>query len=74
MVLYSGKSEIEFTPNDTPEFLEFIQSTFDANDIEKWVSGIVNNRKIWKENFAEVSTFIPEVAKDVTNILTKGMN
>ncbi|GAB6011212.1 tagaturonate reductase [Viscerimonas tarda] len=73
LVLYSGKSEVEFTPNDTPEFLQFIQSTFDAKDIKAWVSGIVNNRQIWKENFAEVPFFIDEVTKDVEAILGKGI-
>lgn len=73
LVLYSGKSEVAFTPNDTPEFVEFIQSTFNANDIEGWVAGVVNNKKIWKENFAEVPEFIKMIAEDVQLILDKGM-
>ncbi|NDW10239.1 tagaturonate reductase [Dysgonomonas sp. 520] len=74
LVLYTGKSEAKgFTPNDTPEFIEFIQSTFNANDIKGWVSGIVNNKSMWKENFAEVPFFIDEVTKDVESILKNGM-
>ncbi|MFR9166955.1 MAG: tagaturonate reductase [Dysgonomonas sp.] len=73
LVLYSGKSEVKFTPNDTAEFVEFIQSTFNANDIKGWVSGIVNNKKMWNENFAEIPQFIDEVSADVKKILDKGM-
>ena len=73
LVLYSGKAEVEFTPNDTPEFISFIQSTFNAGDIKSWVTGIVNNKQMWKENFAEVPFFIDEVTKSVEAILAKGM-
>ncbi len=74
LVLYTGKSEAKgFTPNDTPEFVEFIQSTFNPNDVKGWVSGVVNNKKIWKEDFTQVPQFIDEVSKDVDSILKKGM-
>ncbi len=74
LVLYTGKSAAPgFTPNDTPEFLEFIQSTFNANDIKGWVAGVVNHKQMWKENFAEVPFFIDEVARGVEAILSKGM-
>lgn len=74
LVLYTGKSEAKgFVPNDTPEFLEFIQSTFNPNDIKAWVSGIVNNKQMWKEDFTQVPQFIDEVSKDVESILNKGM-
>ena len=74
LVLYSGKSEAKnFTPNDTPEFVEFIQKTYDANNIEGWVNGIVNNKQIWKENFSSVPGFIEAVSTDVNLILNKGM-
>ncbi len=73
LVLYSGKSETMFTPADTPEFVEFIQQTFDSNNIEGWVNGIVNNKKIWKENLPAVSGFAEAVTKDVKLIFDKGM-
>lgn len=74
LVLYTGQSAApDFTPNDTPEFLEFIQKSFDKNNIEGWVSAVVNNRAMWKENFAEIPSFIPEVTKDIESILSKGM-
>jgi len=73
LVLYSGKAKPAFTPNDTPEFIQFVQSTFNANDIKGWVAGVVGNKDMWKENFAEVPTFIDEVSRDVESILNKGM-
>lgn len=74
MVLYTGKSEAKgFVPNDTPEFIEFIQSTFNPNDVKGWVAGIVNNKQMWKEDFTQVPQFVDEVSKDVEAILNKGM-
>jgi tagaturonate reductase len=73
LVLYSGKTEVEFTPNDTPEFVDFIQKTYNANDLKSWVNGIVNNKDMWKENFSEIPFFVDEVTKDVSAILSKGM-
>lgn len=74
LVLYTGQSEAKgFTPNDTKEFLDFIQSSFDKNNIEGWVTGIVENKTIWKEDFTQVAGFTEEVAKDVKLILEKGM-
>lgn len=74
LVLYAGQSAAKnFIPNDTPEFLEFIQKTFDKGNIKGWVAGIVANKDMWKENFAEVSGFVDEVSKDVEAILHKGM-
>ncbi len=74
LVLYSGKSAASaFTPNDTPEFVAFIQSTFNANDIETWVDGIVSNKRIWKEDFTTVPFFASEVTNYVALILNNGM-
>lgn len=73
LVLYSGKSAVNFTPNDTPEFVEFIRSGFDAGNIKGWVESIVKNRKIWKEDFSLSPYFIDEVAAGATAILQKGM-
>lgn len=74
LVLYTGQSAAKnFTPNDTPEFIEFIQKTYDKNNIKGWVAGIVNNKEMWKENFSAVPQFIDEVSKDVELILNQGM-
>jgi tagaturonate reductase len=73
LVLYSGKSEVAFTPNDTPKFVEFIQGTFNANDIEGWVNGISNNKKMWTVDLNAIPDFAQKVAGDVKIILEKGM-
>lgn len=74
LVLYSGKSAASaFTPNDTPEFIAFIQSTFNANNIKTWVEGIVSNKRIWKEDFTAVPFFASEVTNYVELILSNGM-
>lgn len=73
LVLYSGKAEVPFIPNDTAEFVDFIQSSFNKENIKGWVEGIVKNKKIWKEDFTEIPFFIDEVTKDVELILNEGM-
>jgi tagaturonate reductase len=73
LVLYSGKSEVAFTPNDTPEFVEFIQKTFNPNDIESWVNGIVANKKMWTVDLNAIPDFAQKVADNVKTILGKGM-
>lgn len=73
LVLYSGKSEVNFTPKDTPEFIEFIQSKFNKNDIKAWVSTVLTNKTMWKEDFSQLPNFIDGVTKDVESILDKGM-
>lgn len=73
LVLYSGKFEVSFAPNDTQEFVNFIQSTFDRDNITGWVKGILINKEIWKENLASVPGFVDEVAADVELIINKGM-
>lgn len=73
LVLYSGKSEVAFTPNDTPEFVEFIQSTFKDYDVDGWVSGILSHKNMWKENFNAIPEFGEEVSKSVKLILNEGM-
>ncbi|MCC8173527.1 MAG: tagaturonate reductase [Odoribacter sp.] len=74
MVLYSGKSQIDFTPDDTPEQVTFIQENWDSNDIEKTIIAIVTNRNIWKEDFTQIKTFIPTVTAYVKDILDNGMD
>ncbi|MDR1633173.1 MAG: tagaturonate reductase [Dysgonamonadaceae bacterium] len=71
LALYSGKSSVAFTPNDTPESVEFIQKTFNADDIEGWVNGIINNKKIWTVDFNAIPGFAGKVANNVKMILGK---
>ena len=73
LVLYSGHAEVKFTPTDTPEFVEFIQSTFNKGDIKKWVNGIVHHKSMWKVDLASVPFFEEEVVKGVETILKDGM-
>lgn len=73
LVLYSGHSSVAFTPNDTPEFVAFIQSAFDANNISGWVEAVVTNKKIWKEDFTVSPYFTEEVSAAVNSILSNGM-
>ena len=73
LVLYSGQSEVAFTPNDTPEFVSFIQSTFNKEDIKAWVSGIINNETIWTSKLGALPEFAEQVAIGVESILNKGM-
>ena len=73
LVLYSGKSEVKFTPNDTPEFVEFIQQTFNANNIEQWVSGILNKKKIWTVDLSSVKGLEEAIVRNVKNILDNGI-
>jgi tagaturonate reductase len=73
LVLYGGKSEVPFTPNDTPEFVDFIKKTFDSEDVGKWVNGVINNKKLWTADLASVSGFAENVAQYAGLILKKGM-
>lgn len=74
MVLYSGGGEVEFSPSDNPEAVEFIRSTFNADDIEGWIGGIARNRKIWGEDFSTaVPDFVSAASAAARNILDKGM-
>lgn len=73
LVLYSGKSEIDFTPNDTPEHVAFIQQNWDNQDVEGTVSKIIKNRDIWTVDLTEVEPLIPTVAGFVKDILANGM-
>ncbi|MGB3007998.1 MAG: tagaturonate reductase [Chitinophagaceae bacterium] len=73
LVLYSGKSEVTFAPNDTVEFVDFIKSSFDADNVKGWVEAVVKNKKIWKEDFSASPFFIDEVSESADLILKKGM-
>jgi len=73
LVLYSGKSEVAFTPNDTPEFVEFIRSSFDPHNIRAWVSGIIRHPSIWTNELSAIADLEISVANDAALILNKGM-
>lgn len=73
LVLYSGKSEVTFIPNDTQKFVHFIQSTFEEKNVRNWVCNIINNKSIWKEALGDIPSFIDEVVIGVESILNQGM-
>ncbi|MDD4513969.1 tagaturonate reductase [Massilibacteroides sp.] len=73
LVLYSGAEASDFTPNDTPEFVEFIRSSFNRSDIETWVSGIVGHPEMWENELSQAEGFIPFVTSSVTDILSLGI-
>lgn len=75
LLLYSGKSEAKgFTPNDSSEFIEFIVSTYNADNIEAWVEGIVRNKTMWNNDFSVIPYFIDEVTTNIELIREKGMH
>lgn len=74
LMLYTGKSETNFTPNDTAEFVDFIRTTFNANDTRAWVAGIVQDKKMWTEDFSILPRFIDEVSRYASLILEQGMS
>jgi tagaturonate reductase len=73
LVLYSGRALPEFTPNDTPAFVDFIRSTFDPDAIERWVTGIVRHPEMWEHDFSEVEGFIAFVTEAVSILLDTGI-
>lgn len=73
LVLYSGQSGVTFMPNDTPEFIELIRSSFNKHNIKKWVTTIVHNKDMWTEDLSAIPHFIDEVSTYVTAILQNGI-
>lgn len=71
LTLYSGT--VEFTPDDTPEHVEFIRKVWNSNDVEGTVRAIVENRNIWTVDFTEVAPFVEKAAGYVKAILANGM-
>lgn len=71
MTLYSGK--VSFTPNDTPEHIEFIQSNWNSDNIECTLTKIVDESGIFTVKFSEVPSFIPQVAEYIKLIEEEGM-
>lgn len=71
MTLYSGKTG--FQPDDTAEFVEYIQKHWNSADIEGTIAGIVKNSGIFTVDFSEVPAFVPTVAAYVKDIEALGM-
>ncbi len=70
--LYSGKSGFE--PNDTAEFVEFIQSNWNSADLQGTVAKIVANRAMWIEDFTEAEGFVECVVECLSDIESLGMS
>lgn len=73
LVLYSGQAAVDFTPKDIPEFVTFIRTTYNKEDIKGWVHGIIGNDQIWTAPLKELPWLADEVALAAGKILTKGM-
>jgi len=71
LTLYSGRTG--FTPNDTAEFVEYIQKNWDSADLEATVRRIVKESGIFTVDFSEVPAFIPTVAAYAADIEQLGM-
>lgn len=71
LTLYSGKTG--FKPDDTAEFVAYIQQNWDSSDREATVRRIVRESGIFTVDFSEVPTFVPTVAAYVADIETLGM-
>ena len=73
LVLYSGKQTINFTPVDTPEYVQFIRESFDEDDINKWIYDIIHHPSMWRADLSAVPFLEQEVVKGVKSILQRGM-
>jgi tagaturonate reductase len=73
LALYSGRSEIEFAPNDTPGHVKFFRQAWDPDDIKASVERILSNRAIWKEDLMAVAPLTSVVAGFVQSMLSVGM-
>ncbi|MDR0412685.1 MAG: altronate oxidoreductase, partial [Dysgonamonadaceae bacterium] len=73
LVLYSGNSEVPFTPNDTPEGVAFIRQSYDRENIGGWVKAILSHKSLWTEDLDAVPGLAERVAKDAALILQRGM-
>ena len=73
LVLYSGRSSVDFLPSDNTDFIDIIQGSFDRNNLRQWVENILTNKQIWKENISEIPFLIDQVTENVNAILEHGM-
>ncbi len=71
MAFYSPNSG--FAPDDTPEFIEYIRSNWDSNDIESTITKIVKQSGIFTVDFSEVEGFITTVSQYIIDIESLGM-
>ncbi|WP_075590857.1 tagaturonate reductase [Labilibacter marinus] len=74
LVLYSPHNNIDFTPNDTAEHLEFIKSVWDsdASNAEK-VKQILSNEGVWNENLCALPGLCESVTSYLESILKQGI-
>lgn len=72
LVLYSGKSSIDFTPNDTAECVKIIQESW-CEDISTSVAKILSNKVIWKEDLSQINGLTDKVAEYASLIISNGM-
>ena len=73
LVLYSGRSAISFTPDDTPAHVEFIRQHWNDEDVERGIREIIENRQLWTVPLASVPPLIPTVALFAREIRDEGM-
>ncbi|KAA6351978.1 tagaturonate reductase [termite gut metagenome] len=73
LVLYSGKSEVPFTPEDNPKHLEFIRQHWDGTDVERSVREIIENKNIWTIPLTAVTPLVSTVSGFVREIVNDGM-
>lgn len=71
LALYSGKSGFE--ANDTREYVDFIQSSWDSANLHDTVARIVANRDMWIEDFSQIEGFVECVADYLSDIESLGM-
>ena len=62
-----------FEPDDTAEFVEYIRSTWQADDLEATVQRIVSQSGIFKADFSQVEGFVGTVAAYLKDIEECGM-
>lgn len=72
LVLYSGKSSIDFTPNDTAECVKIIQESW-CEDISTSVAKILSSKVIWKEDLSQINGLTDKVAEYASLIISNGM-
>jgi len=71
IALYSGQTDVDFTPRDNPENIDFIKNTFNSDNIEGWISDILSNKSIWNVDFTEIPDFAKNVASNIEQMLKK---
>ena len=73
LALYSGSTSINFVARDEPNALAFIQAGFDVENIEEWLSKIIENKDIWQSDVSVLHNYIPLISDSIKTILGEGM-